>query len=174
MYCWQTRSLSLSWQKWTTHVHMHYDFDWLWVFMSFIKLLWKSSKQDTRYLFCLLKSSMCQIRWLKSHKFLLCRGQETWQTCSLINHWLLFMTCVMSPARKRSLLTTTTTDKPLWEVNKVSNMLVFLSWGVLDTTPVETIDCCATCSLIISEPVHCPTSSWSAVIWLISCSLTPA
>ncbi len=36
---------------------------------------------------------------------------------------------VMSTARKRSLTTTTTTDKPSWEVNKKSGMLVFLSLG---------------------------------------------
>ncbi len=40
-----------------------------------------------------------------------------------------------APARKRSPLTTTS-DKPSWEVNKKSNMLVFLSWGVLDAATV--------------------------------------
>ncbi len=34
---------------------------------------------STKY-FCLLKCSPCQIRWLKSHKFLPCRDRETWQT----------------------------------------------------------------------------------------------
>ncbi len=117
----------------------------------------------TRY-FCLFKCSLCQIRWLKSHKFLPCRGQETWQTtsCSPINHRLQFMTCVTSPARKRSPLTTTA-DKPSLEVNKKSNMLVFLSWGILDVVSAvilyETIDCCARCSLIVSEPFQHPTSS---------------
>ncbi len=52
----------------------------------------KNSKQkllscwgQTRY-FCLLKCSLCQIRRLKSHEFLLCRGRETRQTtlCSPI------------------------------------------------------------------------------------------
>ncbi len=54
--------------------------------------------QTTRY-FCLLKGSLFQIRRLKGHKFLPCHGRETRQTtrCSLINHRLQFMTCVMSP-----------------------------------------------------------------------------
>ncbi len=84
--------------------------------------------QTTRY-FCLLKCSPCQIRRLKNHKFLPCRAWETWQTahCSPINHRLQFTMGVMSPARKRSPLTTT--DKATWEVNKKSNMQVFLSWG---------------------------------------------
>ncbi len=77
--------------------------------------------------FCLyLWLKLCQIRWSQSHKSLPCHCQETSQTtpCSLINHLLL------SQERKRSPLTTTTTnDKPSWEVNKKSNMLVFLLWG---------------------------------------------
>ncbi len=32
-------------------------------------------------------------------------------------------------AGKEALATITTTDKPLWEVNKYSITLVFLSWG---------------------------------------------
>ncbi len=74
--------------------------------------------------------SLCQIRQLKSHKFLPCRGRETWQTtrCSLINHRLQFTTCVKSPARKCSPLTTPT-DKLSREENKKPNMLVFLPWG---------------------------------------------
>ncbi len=86
----------------------------------------------TRY-FCLIKCSLCQIRWLKSHKFWPCHGRETWQAarCSLINHCLQFMMCEMSLARERSSLTTTT-DKSSWKVNKKSNMLVVLLWGVLD------------------------------------------
>ncbi len=80
--------------------------------------------QTSRY-FCLLKCSLCQIRWLKSQNFFPCRSRETWQTtrCSLINHLLQFMTCMTSPTRKRLPLTTTTIDKPSWEVNKKSNML---------------------------------------------------
>ncbi len=37
---------------------------------------------------------------------------------------------MMSLARKCSLLIITTTDKPSWEVNKKSNMLVFVSGGI--------------------------------------------
>ncbi len=55
----------------------------------------------------------------KSHKFLLC-GRETWQsTCrSPIRHHLQFTMWVMSQKRKCLPLTTTTADKPSWEVNK--------------------------------------------------------
>ncbi len=56
----------------------------------------------------------------------------------LIVHCLYFTFCVMSQARKRSPLTTTT-DKPSWEVNKKSNMLVFFVvrlWGGVDEVSV--------------------------------------
>ncbi len=81
-------------------------------------------------IFLSIKMFVCQIRWLKSNKFLSYCGQETWQTthCSQINHRLQFTLCVMSPERNGSLLTTATSDKPLWEVKKKSNTLVFLSW----------------------------------------------
>ncbi len=74
---------------------------------------------EVRY-FCLLKRSLCQIRQFKSHKLLLCRGWETWQAtcCSSVSHHLQFMTCMTSPARKRSPLTASTTDKPSWEIDK--------------------------------------------------------
>ncbi len=83
--------------------------------------------QTTRY-FCPLKCSLCQMRRLKCQKFLLCCGRETWQTtrCSQSNHCLQFTTCMLSPARKRLLLTTTT-DKLSWEVSK--RIIVFLSRG---------------------------------------------
>ncbi len=46
---------------------------WVWAHLSW--------GQTTRC-FCLLKWSLCQIRRLKSHKFLPCRGWEIWEiTC---------------------------------------------------------------------------------------------
>ncbi len=54
--------------------------------------------------------------------------------CSLTNHCLQFATCVTSPARKRPPLTTTTTLKPSWGVNKkikCASLSVVRLWGVL-------------------------------------------
>ncbi len=90
--------------------------------------------------FCLLKCSLCQIIWLRSHKFLLCCGSETWQTtrCSSINHCLQFTTCETSQARKRLPLAATA-DRPLWEENKklkYASLSVVKLWGLLDASSV--------------------------------------
>ncbi len=94
--------------------------------------------QSTRY-FCLLKCSVCQIRRLRSHKFLPCHSQETWQTksCPLISHCLQFMICMMCVIKRSPLITATATDKPLWEANKAS-LSVVRSWGILNVASL----CC--------------------------------
>ncbi len=136
--------------------------------------------QTTGY-FCLLKCSLCQIGRLKSHKLLPCCAWETWQTsrCSLIYHRLHFTTCVTSPARKGSPLTTIT-DRPSWEVNKNQTCCCCVSavrsWGVLTVASVvvhydalhETFDCRTWCSVIVSEA----TQSSMSIVGLISCTLT--
>ncbi len=136
----------------------------------------------TRY-FCLIKCSLRQIRWLKSHKFWPCHGRETWQAarCSLINHCLQFMMCEMSPARERSSLTTTT-DKSSWKVNKkIKHVSRFVMrrprrgvscCPLRHTTQDEMIDCCSRWSLIVFRAHPAPDvfpvrllSDWYCVVW---------
>ncbi len=98
------------------------------ILLTFTSILCQD--QTTRY-YCLVKCLLCQIRRFKSHKFLQGSGRETLQTThhSPVNYHLQFTMCVTSLARKCLSLTTTATDKLSWEVNKKSDMLLFLSWG---------------------------------------------
>ncbi len=111
----------------------------LWLFPTMCYVAHLTAMPGSDYYFFLLKCSLCQIRRLKSHKFLLCCGRETWQTarCSKIDQCLQFMMCLTSLAGK--CLPLTTTNKPSQEVNKKSNMLIFLSWGCKGVLEVASV-----------------------------------
>ncbi len=123
--------------------------------------------QITRY-FCLLKCSLCQIRRFWSHDLLSCHGWKT--RCSPINHRLQFTTCVTSPAIKRSLLTTTVTDKLSWEVNKkvkhVSPSVVRIHYARLNDwfSHPMLIDCFWAHPTAYIFPVGL-ISGWYRVVW---------
>ncbi len=134
-----------------------------------------------------VKCSLCQIRRLKSHKFLPRLGRETWQTtcCSLSSHHLQFITCWMPSERKCSLLTITTTDELLWEVNK---RIKHASLSVV-RHPRCVVGCHPLWHTMQDKTISCrtPDAHWSfpspcdalclpgeAVIGMVSCSLTPA
>ncbi len=129
-------------------------------------------------IFLSVKSSLCQIRQLKTHKFLPYCGWQTWQTthCPLINHHLKFTTCVTSPARKRH----ATDYNYYWQAVVGGCCEVF-------RRPRCGVACCPLWHTTRDETIVAPDAHWSfpslpnarplpswAIIGLISSSLTSA
>ncbi len=159
-----------------------YYFATVWILLTDSTDLCQS--QTTRY-FCLLKCSPCQIGRLKSHKFLQRCGRETWQTTHCSPDQPLFAVHDVRDVTSKEALTT----DYYWQAvvgneQKIrhASLSVVRLWGALDVASVcvhydrlhemQKIDCPAWCSLIVSKPIWCRTSSQLLVTGLISSSLT--